>query len=82
MTPTAARPDAVEILDAALRRELAQLVERAVAHGVGRATERLFLVTAGAPAFEERRDAVECLHRIHDIEGTPPPYTSPLPTEG
>ena len=44
----AARPDAVQVLDAPLRRELAQLVDRAVAHGVGRATKRLFLVAAGA----------------------------------
>ena len=78
----AARPDAVEILDAPLRRERAQLVERAVAHRVGGAAERLFLVAPGAPTLEERRDAVECLHRIHGIEGTPPPYTCPLPTEG
>ena len=63
--PAAARTDAGEILDAPLRRELAQLVERNVADRVGGAAERLFLVAAGAPALEEGRDAVECLDRIH-----------------
>ena len=53
-----------------------------VAHRVGGATERLFLVAAGAPPLEEGRDAVECIDGIHDIEGTPPLYTCPLPPEG
>ena len=57
-------------LDAPLRGELAQLVDGTVADRVGRVAERLFLVAAGAPALEQRRDAVERLDRIHRPEGT------------
>ena len=80
-----ARPDPRQRSEPSLRGERAELVDGTVADRVGGAAERLFLVATGAPAFEQRGDAVECLDRIHHPEGTrvPASYTRcPDYTEG
>ena len=77
MTRPLLDPTPWQTLDAPLLGELAQLVDGNVAHRVGGAAKGLFLVAAGAPPLEEGRDAVECVHRIHGLEGTPPLYTCP-----
>ena len=56
--------------ESALRGERLQLVDGTIADRVGGATEGLFLVAARSPPFEQRGDAVECLHRIHHPEGS------------
>ena len=82
MTRPLLDPTPWRTLDAPLLGELAQLVDGHVAHRVGGAAERLFLVATGAPALEQGRDAVECVDGIHGLEGTPPLVHWPAPPEG
>ena len=70
--PGGARADPGQVTEATLRGELAQLVERTAADGVGRLAERLLLVATGALAFEQRRDPFQRVDRIHTSEGTRP----------
>ncbi len=63
--PGGARPDAGQVTDPPLRRELAQLVDRTVADGVGRLAERLLLVPTRPLPFEQGGDALQRVDRIH-----------------
>ncbi len=60
-----ARPDPGKVLEPAPVGERPELLRRTAPQRVGGPTERLLLVAARAFTFEQRRDAIECLHRIH-----------------